>query len=75
MKQGSTNNKLQLMFRYARGGGSSTIRLFKHLKSKHRIHAIHESEDHKTILAQEEIRSQIVKKETSLPETAKKESR
>jgi len=41
------------------------------LKSKHRIHA---DEDHKTIPAQEEIRSQIVKKEMSLFETTKKRS-
>jgi len=31
--------------------------LINHLKSKHRIHVILESEDQKTILAQEEIRS------------------
>jgi len=42
------------------------------LKSKHRIHVIHESEDHKTIPAQEEIRSQIVIKEMSLFEATNK---
>jgi len=44
------------------------------LKSKHRIHVTHESEDHKTIPAQEEILSQIVKKEMSLFEATKKRS-
>jgi len=44
------------------------------LKSKHRIHVIHESEDHKTLLAQEEILSQIVQKEMSLFEATKKRS-
>jgi len=43
------------------------------LKSKHRYH-IHESEGHKTIRAQEEIRSQIAKKEMSLFEATKKRS-
>jgi len=42
------------------------------LKSKHRIHVILESEDHETIPAQEEIQSQIVKKEMSLFEAKKK---
>jgi len=42
------------------------------LKSKHRIH---EDENHKTIPAQEEIRSQIVIKEMSLFEAAKKRSK
>jgi len=41
------------------------------LKSKHRIH---ESEDHKTIPAQEEILSQIVKNEMSIFEAAKNRS-
>jgi len=45
--------------------------LISHLKSKHRIH---ESEDHRTIPAQEEIRSQIVIKEMSLFEATKKRS-
>jgi len=44
------------------------------LKSKHRIHVIHEGEDHKTIPAQEEIRSQIANKEMSLFEATKKRS-
>jgi len=44
------------------------------LKSKHRIHVTHESEDHETIQAQEEILSQIVKKEMSLFEATKKRS-
>jgi len=43
------------------------------LKSKHRIHVILESEDH-NIPAQEEIRSQIMKKEMSLFEAPKKRS-
>jgi len=43
------------------------------LKSKHRIHVIHDSEGNKTIPAQEEIRSQIVK-EMSLFEATKKRS-
>ena len=46
--------------------GSSTKGLINHLKSKHSINVILESEDHKTLLAQEEIQSQIVKKEMSL---------
>jgi len=58
--QGSTNTKIQFVLRYTKGGGSSTESLINHLKSKHRIHIIHESEDHKTIPAQEEIISQIV---------------
>jgi len=45
-----------------------------HLKSKHGIHVIHQLEDHKTIPAQEEIRSQIVIKEMSLFEATKKRS-
>jgi len=44
------------------------------LKSKYRIHVILESEDHKTIPEQEEILSQIVKKEMSLFEATKKRS-
>jgi len=44
------------------------------LKSKHRICAIHEGEDHKTVPVQEEIRSQIVEKEMSLFEATKKRS-
>ena len=41
---------------------------------KHRIHVILDSEDHKTIPAQEEIRSQIMIKEMCLFEAAKKRS-
>jgi len=56
-------------------GVSSTESLINHLKSKHRIHAILESEDHKLYIpAQEEIRSQIVIKEMSLFEATKKRS-
>jgi len=44
------------------------------MKSKHTIHVMHESEDHKTIPAQEEIRSQFVKKEMNLFEATKKRS-
>jgi len=44
------------------------------LKSKHRIHVILESGNQTTIRAQEEIRSQIVKKEMSLSEATKKRS-
>jgi len=55
-------------------GGSSTESLIHHLKSKHRIHVILESEDQKTIPAQEGMRSQIVKKEMSLFEVTKKRS-
>jgi len=50
------------VLRYTNGGGSSTEGLINHLKSKQRIHVIHEGEDHKAIPAQEEIRSQIMKK-------------
>jgi len=56
-------------------GGLSTKSLINHLKSKHRIHVILESEDHKTIPELEEIRSQIVKKEMSLFEARKKRSK
>jgi len=55
IQQGSTNNKVQFVLQYTKGGGSSTESLINYLKSKHRIHAILESEDHKTIPAQEEI--------------------
>jgi len=65
---------VQLVLRYTKGGGSSTESLISHLKSKHIIHVIHESEDHKTIPAVEEIRSQIVIKETSLFEATTKRS-
>ena len=58
----------------AYAGGSSTESLINHLKSKDRIHIIHESEDHKTIPEQVEIRSQIVNKEMSLFEAPKKRS-
>jgi len=74
MQQGSTNTKVQFVLRYTKGGGSSTERLINYLKSKHRIRVIHEGEDHKTIQAQEEIRSRIVKKERSLFEATKKRS-
>jgi len=47
---------VQCVLRYTKGGGSSTKSLINHLKSKHRIH---ESEDHKTIPAQEQIQSQL----------------
>jgi len=57
---------VQFVLRYTKRGGSRTGSLISHLKSKHRIHVIHESEDHKTIPAQEEIRSQILIKEISL---------
>jgi len=55
-------------------GGSNTESLINHLKSKYRIHVILESEDHKTIPEQEEIRSQIVKKEMSLFEATRNRS-
>ena len=62
---------MQFVLRYTKGGVSSTESLINHLKSKHWIH---DSEDHKTIPAQEEILSQIVKKEMSLFEATKKRS-
>jgi len=65
---------VQFVLRYTKGGGSSTESLINHLKSKHGIHVTHEREDHKTIPAQEEILSQVVKKEMSLFETTKKRS-
>jgi len=65
---------VQFVLRCTKVGGSSTESLINYLKSKHIIHVIHESEDHKTIPAQEEIRSQIVKKELSLFEATKKRS-
>ena len=55
---------MQFVLRETNAGGSSTEILINHLKSKHRIHVILESDDQKTIPAQEEIRSQIVKKES-----------
>jgi len=58
------------VLRYTKGGGSSTESLINPLKSKRRIHVTHASEDHKTIPAQEEILSHIVKKEMSLFEAA-----
>jgi len=63
------------VFRYTKGGVPSIERLISHLKSKHRINVIHESEDHKTIPAQEEIQSQIVKKKMSLFEATRKRSK
>jgi len=65
---------VQFVLRYTKGGGSSTESLINRSKSKHKIHLIHEREDHKTIPAQEEIRSQIMKKEMSLFEATKKRS-
>jgi len=70
MQQDSTNTKVQFVLRYTKGGGSSNESL-NHLKLKHRIHVNLEGEDHKTIPAQEEIRSQIMKKK-SLFEAIKK---
>jgi len=58
---------VQFVLRYTshtKEGDSSTESLINHVKSKHTKHVIHESEDHKTIPAQEEILSQIVKKES-----------
>ena len=72
--QRSTNNKAQFVLRDTNVGGSNTESLINHLNSKHIIHVILESEDHKTIPEQEEIRSQIVKKEMSLFEATKKRS-
>jgi len=65
---------VQFVLRYTKGGGSSTESLINHLKSNHRTHVTHESEDHKTIPAQEDILSQIVKKEMNLSEATKKRS-
>jgi len=62
------------VLRESNAGGSSTEGLINHLKPKHRIHVILESEDPKAIAEQEEIRSQIVKKEISLFEAPKKRS-
>jgi len=59
---------------YTNRGGASTESLINHLKSKHRIHVIFGSEDHKTIPTPEEIRLQSVKKEMSLFEATKKRS-
>jgi len=55
---------------YTKGGGSSTESLINLFKSKH---IIYESEDHKIVLAQEEIRSQIVMKEIGLLEATKRD--
>jgi len=74
IKQGSTNNKMQFVLRATNVDASNTESLINHLKSKNRIHVILESEDHKTITEQEEIRSQIVKKEMSLFAATKKGS-
>ena len=65
---------MQFVLRNTKGDGSSTGSLINHLISKHRIPVILESENHKAIQAQEEIRSQIVKKERSLIEATKKRS-
>jgi len=62
------------VLRETNSGGSSSESLINHLKSKPRTHVILESEDHKTIQAQEEIRSQIVKKERNLFEAIKQRS-
>jgi len=56
------------VLRYTKGGSSITQILINHLKSKNRTH---EGENHKTIPAQEEIRSQM---EMSLFEATKKRS-
>jgi len=53
-KTGSTSTQVQFVLRVTNAGGSSTESLINHLKSKHRIHVILESEDQKTIRAQEE---------------------
>jgi len=53
---------VQFVLHYTKGGVSNTESLINHLESKHRLHVIHESEDHKTIPVQEETLSQIVKK-------------
>jgi len=74
IKQRSTNNKAQFVLRETSVVGSNTESLINHLKSKHRIHVILQSEDHTTIPEQEEIRSQIVKKEMTLFEATKKRS-
>jgi len=66
MKQGSATPKCNLCSVILNAGDSKTKSLIRHLKPKHRIHVILESEDHKTIPAQEEIRLQTVKKEMSL---------
>jgi len=65
---------MQFVLRYTRRGASSTESLINHMKSQYRIQVILESEGHKTTTAQEEIRSQIVIKEMSLFEAAKKRS-
>jgi len=62
------------VLRYTKGAGSSTESLINHLKSNSRIHVILESEDHKTVRAQEEIRSQIAKNEINLFQATKKRS-
>jgi len=54
-----------------KGGGSSSESLINDLKSKHRIHVTHANENYKNIPAQQEIRSQIVKKEICLFEATK----
>jgi len=63
---------VQFVLRYTKGGGSNTDCLISHLKPKHRTY---EGENHKTIPAQDEIRSQIVIKEMSLFEATKKRSK
>jgi len=73
IKQHSTGTKAQFVLCESNAGGSSTESLINHLK-KHRIHVILESEDHKTIPEEEEIQSQIVKKEMSHIEATKKRS-
>jgi len=55
-------HQAQFVLLETNAGRSSTKSLINHLNSKLRIHVILESEDQKTIRAQEEIRSQIVKK-------------
>jgi len=62
------------VLRCAKGGVSSIESFINYLKSKYRIYVILESEDHKTIPAQEVIGLQIVIKEISLFEATKKRS-
>jgi len=62
------------VLRYTKGVASSTKRLINHLKSKHKIQVIIESEDHNPIPAQKETRSKIVITEMSLFEATKKRS-
>ena len=65
---------MHFVLRYTKGVASSTKRLINHLKSKHKIQVIIESEDHNPIPAQKETRSKIVITEMSLFEATKKRS-